>query len=187
MLRVPARISSERTQQGAEAVRTAQSAFDLNFLESSVGYLLRRAQLELSRQFMHTVGTRNGIRPGAFGALVLASANPGIDQMQIATMLGLDKANVASLIRDLVRGGWLARRRVARDRRCQGVFLTPGGVGKLAALKREIRDLDQSFCRSLSDSERTTLVRLLARVCFGPAASEDVGAKLSAREISRER
>ena len=138
----------------------------LGALNDSMGYLLRRTQLEHLRQFANDIGKKVAIRPGAFSVLVLAGANPGIDQMRIAQLLGLDKANVAAAIRDMAAAGWLTRRRIARDRRCQGVFLTPSGVVRLAALKREMRQFERRFCAPLSEPEHTMLLRLLRRLCF---------------------
>jgi DNA-binding MarR family transcriptional regulator len=167
MLRVPLSTPNDIEQNARLNSFSIAEAADLGALAGSVGYLIGRAQLELTRQFLAGMGKRNRIKSGAFSVLSLASANPGIGQMHIARRLGLDKANVATLIRSLVNADWLARRRVADDQRCQGVFLTPGGVARLAAMKREMRDLERHFCASLNDAEKAALVALLVRVSFG--------------------
>ena len=167
MLQPPRQSNANDGNSVRPPAPVATSRADLGLLTGSVGYLIRRAQLDLTRQFLAGVGARNDIQPGAFSVLTLTGANPGIDQVQVAERLGLDKANVATLIRSLVKADWLARRRITHDRRCQGVFLTPQGVCRLAALKREMRELEHHFCAALNESERATLAALLGRICFG--------------------
>jgi MarR family transcriptional regulator, temperature-dependent positive regulator of motility len=144
----------------------ALERLDFGLLGSSVSYLIRRAQIDISRQYLSSVGKRNQVSYGEFCALILAAANPGIDQIQIALMLDLDKANTASLIRKLVQSGWMSRRQPMHDRRCQGVFLTPAGVTRLVAIKREMREFDERLCHTLNESERVKAVELLQKICF---------------------
>src|SRR5262245_24178556 len=102
-------------------------------LSQSICHVIRRANLELARRFMTAVGEQHSIRPGVMGILMVTGANPGINQVDIAHRLGLDKANAAELIRSLETSHWIARRRSMQDRRRQGVYLTPLGVQRLAA------------------------------------------------------
>ena len=67
------------------------------------------------------------VRPGVFSAMLLANANPGIAQTDIANQLGIDKASVVSLIDRMEHAGWVERRRSTEDRRRQGIFLTARG------------------------------------------------------------
>jgi DNA-binding MarR family transcriptional regulator len=161
--------SGHAVARGGDRVRANIAALErLEFgsLSQSVSYLIRRAQVDISRQFLVGVGRRNRISYGEFCALILAGANPGIDQIQIALMLDLDKANTASLIRKLVKEGWMSRRQPKHDRRCQGVFLTPAGVTRLVTIKREMCEFEQQICLLLDDSERSQTMELLRKICF---------------------
>jgi DNA-binding MarR family transcriptional regulator len=135
-------------------------------LAQSACHVIRRANLELARRFMATVGERHSIRPGVMGILMVTGANPGINQVDIAHQLGLDKANAAELIRSLETSHWIARRRSMLDRRRQGVYLTPLGVQRLAALRRDFREFERVTFANFSQDERDTLIALLRRIAF---------------------
>src|SRR5262245_49324645 len=132
-------ISSVDSLTGIDASRGVIGADEavaepiaLHDLSQSVCHVLRRANLELARRYMSMIGDRHSVRPGVMGILMVTGSNPGINQVDIAHQLGLDKANAAELIRSLEATNWIARRRSVQDRRRQGVYLTPLGVQRLA-------------------------------------------------------
>jgi DNA-binding MarR family transcriptional regulator len=101
---------------------------------------------------------------GIFGLLVLAGANPGIAQIQIATHLNVDKASVVSMVDKLEESGWLVRRRALDDRRRYGLFLTPEGARQLKQLKGQMQEREQELASLYSDEERRQLIGLLQRM-----------------------
>lgn len=135
-------------------------------LAQSICHVIRRANLELARRFMATVGDRHSIRPGVMGILTVTGANPGINQVDIAHQLGLDKANAAELIRSLETSNWIARRRSLQDRRRQGVYLTPLGVQRLHALRRDMCEFERVTFASFTQQEHEMLIALLRRIAF---------------------
>lgn len=155
--------SATETAARTEAV-VEPLAFD--DLAQSVCHVIRRANLELARRFMATVGERHSIRPGVMGILMVTGTNPGINQVDIANHLGLDKANAAELIRSLEASSWIARRRSMQDRRRQGVYLTPLGVQRLAALRRDFKEFERVMFAGFSHDERDALLVLLRRIAF---------------------
>jgi DNA-binding MarR family transcriptional regulator len=104
------------------------------------------------------------VRPGVFSALLLAHANPGIAQIQIANQLGIDKASVVALIDRMEDAGWMTRRRSTDDRRRQGIYLTPAGTKTCRALKKEMIDHERKFVSRYTDQELRTLIALLRRL-----------------------
>jgi hypothetical protein len=70
---------------------------DLDCLPSLLGFNIRRAQIALWRDFNRSFSDGD-VRPGVFSAMLLANANPGIAQTDIANQLGIDKACVVSLV-----------------------------------------------------------------------------------------
>jgi DNA-binding MarR family transcriptional regulator len=166
-------VSGVESVPGIEASRASLPAdeavsepIQFHELSQSVCHILRRANLELARKYMQLIGDRHSVRPGVMGILMVTGANPGINQVDIAHQLGLDKANAAELIRSLEATNWIARRRSMQDRRRQGVYLTPLGVQRLGALRRDMRDFERDMFSSFSTEERETLVELLKRIAF---------------------
>jgi DNA-binding MarR family transcriptional regulator len=166
-------ISSVESHTGIESTRGVISTDEavaepipLHDLSQSLCHILRRANLELARRYMATIGDRHSVRPGVMGILMVTGANPGINQVDIAHQLGLDKANAAELIRSLEASNWIARRRSMQDRRRQGVYLTPLGVQRLGALRRDMREFERDTFTGFSDEEREMLVELLKRIAF---------------------
>jgi DNA-binding MarR family transcriptional regulator len=147
----------------AQATRTLRRAIDMDILPELLGYNVRCAQLSLQRSFVRTMGAAD-IGAGVFGLLVLAGANPGIAQIQIATHLNVDKASVVSMVDRLEETGWLVRRRALDDRRRYGLFLTGEGTRQLKLLKSQMQDREHALGALFSDEERRTLIGLLQRM-----------------------
>lgn len=138
---------------------------DLGILPTLLGYNLRRAQVAIWRDFVRTVG-QGKIRPALFSVLVLAEANPGIVQIQLARQLAMDKASVVALIDRLERVRLIARRRSSMDRRQRGLFVTSAGTRKLRGLKREITRHEKRFLDRLTAAEARQLMTLLHRLSY---------------------
>src|SRR5262245_20246550 len=152
-----------RSRTTRTAAGTAAKALDLDILPSLLGFNIRRAQIALWRDFNRNVA-EGEVRPGVFSSLLLANANPGIAQIEIANHLGIDKASVVALIDRLENAGWVQRKRSTEDRRRQGIFLTPAGVKAFKALKKEMIDHERQFVDRFSEQERKTLIALLQRL-----------------------
>jgi len=132
-------------------------------LQSLLGYNVRRAQVTLARDFQQHVG-QGKIRPVVFCILVLAEAQPGIAQVELARKLALDKASVVALIDRLEGAGLVERRRSTLDRRRQGLFVTPQGLLRLQTLKDEVSRHERQFLERYSPVEIALLVSLLQRI-----------------------
>jgi DNA-binding MarR family transcriptional regulator len=157
-------MTRSRTARAAgSAGASPDKPLDLDVLPSLLGFNIRRAQIALWRDFNKTVA-EGEIRPGVFSSLLLANANPGIAQIQIANHLGIDKASVVALIDRLENSGWVQRKRSTEDRRRQGIFLTAAGVKAYKALKKEMIDHERKFVDRFTEQERKTLISLLQRL-----------------------
>lgn len=136
---------------------------NLDNLPDLLGYNLRRAQLEMWRDFSQSVGDGE-IRPGLYSLILLVGANPGIAQIELANYLAVDKASIVALIDRLEDSGWVLRKRAADDRRRHGIFLTPAGTKKLAQLKREVSAHDKRFTDRFTPDEYKQLLEFLQRL-----------------------
>jgi DNA-binding MarR family transcriptional regulator len=150
----------KRTRRRAAATTVG---LDLDCLPSLIGFNIRRAQIALWRDFNRQFPDGD-VRPGVFSAMLLASANPGIAQIEIANELGIDKASVVSLVDRMEHAGWVQRRRSTEDRRRQGIHLTPAGAKACRSLKKEMLDHERKFVSRYTDEELRLLISLLRRL-----------------------
>jgi len=131
--------------QGADA--GARSAFNYGPLQNQLGYLLRRAQIAVFRDFF-AVFDEFDIRPAQYSVLTLIECNPGLSQTEICKALGIQKPNFVPVLDALEARGFVRRASTPSDRRSYALFLTATGqnfVRKLhrAAAKHERRIIER--------------------------------------------
>jgi DNA-binding MarR family transcriptional regulator len=151
------------TKQRSKRDPEQTKKLDLDILPELLGYNVRRAQIALWRDFVHTVA-EGEIRPGMFSAIVLVRANPGISQIELAKELGIDKASMVGLIDRLEAAGWIVRKRSSEDRRRHGLTVTAAGQAMYKALKREMLEHERKFVQLYSPRELRQLIELLQRL-----------------------
>jgi len=155
--------SKKSSSQTSDLRPQSAIGLDLDCLPTLLGFNIRRAQIALWRDFNRNVA-EGYVRPGVFSAMLLARANPGIAQIEIANQLGIDKASVVSLVDRMEEAGWVTRRRSTDDRRRQGIFLTPDGTKACRSLKKEMIDHERKFVSRFTEQELRTLIALLRRL-----------------------
>ncbi|MET4898501.1 MarR family transcriptional regulator [Sphingomonadaceae bacterium jetA1] len=141
----------------------ANDTATLGPLDSFVGYHMRRASARMSVDF-HAAMAETGIRQVVFGVLSVIAANPGINQGQIGKVLGIQRANMVSLIGELTDAGYVSRTTSPEDRRAFVFQLTDRGAAAFADGLARIRLHEDRLLRDLSVGERETLVALLKRI-----------------------
>src|ERR1041384_3832410 len=83
-------------------------------LDSLLGYLLRRAQGAMHRDFMAAIA-EFALTQKQVATLWLIHANPGVSQVEVAAALGMDRATMMSVTDRLqARGLLVLNRAVAR-------------------------------------------------------------------------
>lgn len=136
---------------------------DIEFLDTILGYSLRRAQAAIYADYARTVADV-GVRPAQFAAMVIIAANPGLTQSALANTMGIDRSAAVGLIDALEGGGWVERVPSQSDRRSYSIMITDGGRTMLARLKQLVREHDQRVGAPLSPAERALLMELLRRL-----------------------
>ncbi|OYY92082.1 MAG: MarR family transcriptional regulator [Sphingomonas sp. 28-66-16] len=132
----------------------------IGVLEQLVGYHLRRTSSIFATDFSRAVaGT--GMRQVLFGILSIIRANPEINQGNVGRILGIQRANMVSLVNELVDKGLLHRETSSEDRRAFALTVTPTGEALVDACLAEIRAHEERLLDQLSAGERATLIRLL--------------------------
>lgn len=136
---------------------------DVEFLDTIIGYSLRRAQAAIYADYTRTVGGV-GIRPAQFAAMVIIAANPGLTQSALAQTMGIDRSAAVGLIDALEGGGWVERVPSPSDRRSYSIMITDSGRTMLARLKQLVREHEQRVSAPLSPAERALLMEFLRRL-----------------------
>jgi DNA-binding MarR family transcriptional regulator len=131
-------------------------------LDGLLGYLLRRAQGAMHRDFMASVASFELTQKQA-ATLWLIQANAGVSQAEIATALGMDRATMMALTDRLEDRGFVIRRRSSIDRRRQDLYLTPAGQGILRKCKARIAEHDERFRALFTAPELASLLDALKK------------------------
>lgn len=135
----------------------------LGALGSLVGYHLRRANSSFVLDFGVAMnGT--GMRQVLVGVLAVVANEPGIKQVAVGRILGIKKANMVSLINELIEMGLIERTVDKVDRRAFALAVTPKGHDKLDDCFRRIAAHEKRMLADFSCAEKSTLIDLLTRI-----------------------
>lgn len=137
---------------------------DQSALAVIVGYRLRLAQLTIFRDFINDFADM-GLRPVDYSVLRLIETNSGVRQGDVASALGIKRANMVSLVHMLEDRGLVERRRVPGDGRAHALHLTAAGKRFVGRMQRRWRALeDRVVARLGGEGDRDTLIALLDRL-----------------------
>lgn len=98
------------------------------------------------------------------GILAIVEANAGINQGAVGKMLGIKRANMVSLINELIERGAIERTMTPGDRRSFSLELTASGKALLTECMTRIADHEAKLLAGLSGREQQLLLDLLSRV-----------------------
>ena len=140
-----------------------ESAVDLGVLGSFAGYHLRRAAVVFAANFANAMQTTR-IRQVQFGIMSVLAANPGMNQGTVGRALGIQRANMVTLINELVDRDLVARNASPGDRRVVSLSLTAAGEAALADCLALITVHEEVMLANLDGHEREQLIVLLGRI-----------------------
>jgi DNA-binding MarR family transcriptional regulator len=134
---------------------------DLDGLNGHVGYLVRRAQIWIFQDFIRTLAPVN-IRPAQYSVLIVIDANPGLTQMSLSQVLGIERAGLVRLLDGLEARSLVERRRPAGDRRSHALHLTAQGRTALGRIKALAQQHENRFAQKVGRKNHGELQRLLS-------------------------
>jgi DNA-binding MarR family transcriptional regulator len=105
-----------------------------------------------------------GLTPKQTATLWLASANPGIPQVDIARLFRMDRATMLGITNSLTDQGLLDRGPSMRNGRTIGLHITPAGAERLAVAKVAVAQHEQWVKSTLAPEEVAFLIHLLRRL-----------------------
>jgi DNA-binding MarR family transcriptional regulator len=141
------------------------------------GFMLRRAHQIAVALFYEETGALR-ITTTQFGVLHLLKHQPGLDQITVAKLLGLDRSTTGMVLATLETAALIGRRVGLTDRRRRSLALTPAGERMLRRLKAPARRVAARQLAAFSRSERALFLRLLDK--FTRAFNESTRVPLEA-------
>jgi DNA-binding MarR family transcriptional regulator len=128
-----------------------------------VGYHLRRASVFDLQGAVSALEPAN-TRPVPMSVLLSIVEMPGISSADICRALGMQRANIVSILADLEERGLFLREADSSDQRIQRLFPTRRGEEEAARWLALIADHECSMLCRLSAAEQRELRRLLAKI-----------------------
>jgi len=129
-------------------------------LNQLLGYHLRRATLAVYGDLARALeGT--GLRQNQFGLLAILDETPGIRQGEAGRILGIQRANMVSLVSELVAGGLIDRRSANDDRRALSLQLTDRGSQAYRDCLTRIQASEAALLSDFSPAQRQQLFAML--------------------------
>jgi DNA-binding MarR family transcriptional regulator len=133
--------------EGEETRPSGRAPIDYGPLDRQLGYVLRRAQIAVFRDFFAAF-ERFDIRPGQYSILTIIECNPGLKQSQVSEALGIKRTNLVAMIDVLERRRLVRRAPAANDRRSHALMLTEAGK----RLTRELHALSERHERRIVEA-----------------------------------
>jgi len=140
------------------------TAIDLGELSEMLGYALKRAQLKIFEDFLRCVAPLQ-LTPAQFSVLLLLDRNPGRNQTEIASTLGILRPNFVAMLDGLETRDLCARVRSVNDRRSHHLVLTEKGKAVLSRAKKLVAAKhEQRLNELLGSGNRAALVAMLGKI-----------------------
>jgi DNA-binding MarR family transcriptional regulator len=124
--------------------------------------MIRRAHQISVSLFLAETGTL-GITNRQYGILLVLKAEPGIDQITVAKLLGLVRSTTGMVLEKLEKAGLVGRVVGKEDRRKRSLKLTPSGERMLKRLAGPAQRAQARVLSAFSASERETFLDLLEK------------------------
>jgi DNA-binding MarR family transcriptional regulator len=106
----------------------------------------------------------HGLSMWAYIALSHLAREPAGSQLVLASAMRYDKTRLIGLLDELEDDGLIARTTDPTDRRARIVTLTEAGAARHAAVRADIRAMEDELLQDLAPAERTRLRETLARL-----------------------
>lgn len=149
-----------------EKDKTARSAgtdvSDLEVLYNRPGFLLRRAHQIGVSLFMEETAAL-GVTTTQYGIMYILRARPGIDQITLAKLIGLDRSTTGLVVGKLEDAGFVVRGADEADRRRKTLNLTTAGAAMMRRLAKPAERAQARVLDPFNAREREQFLSLLAR------------------------
>ena len=155
---------AETARARKDEAEAESAALQLGELSELLGYALKRAQLKVFEDFLRCMAPLQ-LTPAQFSVLLLMEKNPGRNQTEIASALGILRPNFVAMLDGLESRGLCERVRSANDRRSHSLLLTEKGRAVLARAKKLVANKHEARLNELlGPTNRAALLSMLAKI-----------------------
>jgi len=148
----------------------ASANIDMSYLEGTIGYMIRRAQIAVFSDIYAAFGDVR-ITTAEFSVLAVVADNPGINQADLASALGVERPRMVPIINKLEERKLALRVVNTDDARARLIHLTPQGEQLIATLKRRFAEHQRRMLSRLGVTDPKNILRDLRRL----AATDTTG------------
>ena len=156
-----------RKQPGAERRLHAQGVATIEAALSSgepvLGLYLHTVHILLLKSLSRNPRFKS-IMPHLIGTPSLLTKHPGLSQVELAALLGTERATAGLQVAQCIENGFVDRVVSRNDRRQYELYVTPKGRRLVDAARRVIPEHEAMFAEALSKEERATLRGLLMKL-----------------------
>src|SRR5262245_11918189 len=124
------------------------------------GFMIRRVHQIAVALFIEETG-KLGVTNRQYGILFVLKHRPGIDQITVANLLGLDRSTTGMVLKKLEQDGLVVRSVDAHDRRRHSLHLTRPGEKLLSQLAEPARKAQARVLSAFTPREQTLFLQLL--------------------------
>jgi DNA-binding MarR family transcriptional regulator len=163
----PSKAATRKTlehQTGAAAavpVDARGEGIALGELSDNLGYRVRRTQLWVFKDVSRRLAPFD-LSPAQFSVLAVIDANPGINQLTIASALDIERAGLGRLVDRLEQRGLVTRTASAVHSRYYVLHLTAAGTKLLDRVKPVIAASEKALAEKLGSNEHRRLLQALS-------------------------
>ncbi|MXO59440.1 MarR family transcriptional regulator [Altererythrobacter salegens] len=122
------------------------------------GYALRRAANATAAELAARLAPLE-LRQSDASLLMLIAVNPGVTASAVGRSLDIQRANMVPLLKRLEDAGLIEREAI--DGKSQGLSLTPEGLRRLDAARREIEAFEAELLERVPEEHRRHLLPAL--------------------------
>ncbi|MCW2070905.1 UNVERIFIED_ORG: DNA-binding MarR family transcriptional regulator [Bradyrhizobium japonicum] len=157
--------SAKGRKDAAEAQgQGSTDALQLGELSEQLGYVLKRAQLKVFENFLRCMASLQ-LTPAQFSVQLLVEKNPGRNQTEIASTLGILRPNFVAMLDNLESRDLCARIRSTNDRRSHILVLTDKGKAVLTRAKKLVATKHEARLNDLlGQANREALIEMLSKI-----------------------
>jgi DNA-binding MarR family transcriptional regulator len=137
-------------------------AIDMSYLEGTIGYSIRRAQMAVFQSIYEAFGDK-AVTLVQFSAMAVAADNPEITQAELAEVLAVERPRIVPILNKLEELGLAQRLVCDADKRNRRIVLTPKGHKRLAELKRRFAMHERQLAEVMG-GDKDRLLAMLRKV-----------------------
>jgi DNA-binding MarR family transcriptional regulator len=167
------RVKASTTPTEKREIAGAQHPTGMAYIYDRPGFLLRRCH-QISVSIFRESCADLDLTPAQFGVLYAVEQNPGVEQIGVAKMLGLDRSTTANVVDRLISRALVRRENHASDRRRCSLTMTRKGGETLASARDIAANAQTRLLLPLSPTDRARLLALLHQLMDAHAGGSRV-------------